>query len=244
MLEWEGGVWHSTKKFASETFGQAGQDIVKRVWISLVFLAALAAQAAWGETNLWWTVDDSATIDGKPIREYLDAYQATVSDWDGSTDWFAARVQATDEGWSEPVFLGVWVEDGQGGYDLWDGEAGVELAEGGEGWGTGSWTESLAAFGGLELTANTLFTVQIGYDRWDADQNDVFWTTLADMTSPQHYADLSQCLSFGETGTPAASQWKATTFTSTNPAEVPEPATGLLALLGAAVLALRRKRGR
>ncbi len=212
--------------------------------LACLFLAAMTSQfALGGDPVLLWDVTESATIDGTPIRDYLDAYQASISDWDDNDDWFAARVQVMDEGWAEPVILGLWFLDPPNPPFEDDGYLGVELGDSGSGyWGATGNQSSVVAPDGFELTENMLFTLQIGCDRYDETIDDAYWTTLAESAPVPKSSIESHIYETFNLNPMTESPWSPSAFTSGNPpAQVPEPATGLLAMLGAAVLVLRRR---
>ena len=188
---------------------------------------------------MYWEVDDHAMIDGVPIRDYLDAYQATIANWDDSADWFAARVLVSDDTWSESRFLDIWGEDEYGNHELWDGEFGVELADGGDGrWGSGHYgTQSPI---NSDITDNSIFIMQIGYAHYDEDLDDSYWVTLADSSS-EKYSSLVNVHTYeaGSIAPPTYTPWNPNQFTST--AEVPEPPSTILAIIGMGILAVKRK---
>ncbi|MGN0853119.1 MAG: PEP-CTERM sorting domain-containing protein [Kiritimatiellia bacterium] len=80
--------------------------------------------------------------------------------------------------------------------------------------------------------AGASFVVELG--NWQ----DGSWTSLASATAD--YASLKDHIYTAPLSTPGYTPWIVTGFTAT--AAVPEPTSGLLALMGAALLALRRKR--
>ena len=216
--------------------------------LACLLLAALASHFALADQMMFWEVDDAATIDGKPIRDFLDAYQATIPDWDDYNDWFAARVQVTDDSGSEPIYLENLINFDNQWQPFFANELGVPLDDTGNGWGTGHLATQSPIYGyDLAITENAVFTMQIGYAHYDEAADEDYWTTLADSTPEVNSLDFQNAHMYeqGSIAPSGHSPWNPTTFTSANPpAEVPEPATDILALLGAAVLVLKRRASR
>ena len=187
-----------------------------------------------GEEILYWMVDDSASITinspGSPsttttIGDYFDSMAETSSG-------FAARVRVTggDIQDGEAVFLDLYIA-GQG-VDVGGGEYGVLFSEVGGYWGAGVPTGNQSPSGDYAAGSPEFnFIVELG--NLDASDN---WTTIA-YSEPVSYTSLSAYIHETFDLNPGQfAAWTPTSFTS-----VPEPSSGLLMLIGGALLALRRR---
>ena len=188
-----------------------------------------------GEEILYWMVDDSASITinspGSPSTT------TTIGDYFGSmaetSSGFAARVRVTggDIQDGEAVFLDLYIP-GQGG-DVGGGEYGVLFSEVGGYWGAGVPTGNQSPSGGYAAgTPEYSFIIELGH----IDSNDD-WTTVA-RSAPADYSSLGAYIHETFDLNPGQfAVWTPTSFTA-----VPEPSSGLLVVIGCALLALRRKR--
>ena len=199
----------------------------------LLRLAALAAVvltvrvASAEEGVLYWMVGSDATVSGgdpdpQSISAYLSAYEAAT---EGS--WSAARVRVI--GGESDMFLDLY--DGNGGTT--PGEYGVvfDTFEGVWGAGAPDGVQSSISSGTPEYS----FIIELG-NVTDAGG----WTTVAQGSSTMTYTQLANAGYIRPTfnmDVPSSQMWTPGQFTA-----VPEPSGGLLTLMGAALLALRRKR--
>lgn len=211
------------------------RGLLQRFTIAAV--ALMAAASAFGDV-LWWIVDDNATVDGSSVYSFVSSYGTwTEVDPDSGEEFsgynVGARVKVTfTDGRSEtlpivyPDFPGETFD-----YAEFFDEGGANAS----GFGIGTWSSQSPLT--HEMTAETLFQIQLGELTWNEALNVFDWSTLAE-TDPVAKSMLSDHIFEGPAwNVPANSQWAPTVFYST----IPEPSSGLLLLLGAAVLALKQK---
>ena len=185
-------------------------------------LGAVQAQAS--DYLLYWQVEDTATItwfDGTEL--------GTVSDYtnrDGQQINMARAVSTT-------------AADGMYTYYMDIGVTSDTMEPTGDGAGTGPMLSYVGAFNSPTELAGLSFAIELG--NWENGK----WTTLA-TTGTISYNDLTvQSAAEGGTYILTADQgYNLPTFTAWSPESynVPEPSSGLLMLIGASLLALRRRR--
>lgn len=209
-------------------------DWLRRVAFAASILAAGVASA--GESDvLYWMIDDSATVtkwDGSQVSltDYFSDPEVAASGSD-----FAARIRVTggDIQEGQDVFLDLYVPGY--GLDVGGGEYGVGFSTVSSYWGAGVPAGNQSPSGDYSAgTPEYCFIVELG--NIDSSDN---WTTVA-WSAATGYSSLGAYIhqSFGLNPS-AMAVWTPTSFAS----PVPEPSSGLLALLGFAFLALRRKEG-
>ena len=135
---------------------------------------------------------------------------------------------------SADTFLDLYVGDGQ----VWSGELGVDFEDIGAGYvGAGVPYGNQSPSGDYSSgSPEYAFTVELGNLAYD-DTDGWSWTTVA-TSATKVYSELGSYIheTFGMTpGVQAI--WTPTQFTA-----VPEPTGGMLAILGMALVALRRRR--
>ena len=211
--------------------------MTRKLYRFALFAAAVMASTVLvaGEEILYWMVDDSASITinspGSPSTT------ATIGEYFGSmaetSSGFAARVRVTggDIQDGDAVFLDLYIP-GQG-VDVGGGEYGVLFSNVGGYWGAGVPTGNQSPSGNYAAgTPEYNFIVELG--NLDSDDN---WTTVA-YSAPADYSSLGAYIHETFDLNPGQfAAWTPTSFTA-----VPEPSSGLLVVIGCALLALRRKR--
>ena len=204
-------------------------------WFKMAACAALALTAgvaSAGDDVLYWMVDTTATVeqDGETssVTSFFDNYAAP----EGSA--FAARVRVTggDIQDGQDVFLDLYIPGY--GLDVGGGEYGVEFSDAGGYWGAGVPTGNQSPSGDFSAgTPEYSFIVELG--NIDASDN---WTTVATSASAA-YSTLGDYIHETFDINPGQiAVWTPTEFS----AVVPEPSSGLLTVIGLALLALRRRR--
>ena len=187
------------------------------------------------EEVLYWMVDDTATVNGQNVREFLPAETAD--------SWYAARIRVTDgDIGGRDVFLDLYDLDGTLLPD--SGELGIAFGATESGyWGAGVPTGNQSSIGDYAAgTPEYSFTVEIGNVTWDESSGTASWVETLAKSETRSYTSLYEAQHISNTFSmnPQAGMvaWTPTTYT------VPEPSGGLLLLIGGALLALRRnKRG-
>lgn len=200
--------------------------ILKTAALAAALLAACVSQAGEGDV-LYWMVDNTATVtDGEETMSVLDF----LSSAEGGSS-YAARIRVTGDGITEDTFLNLYLSDGT--LDVGNGDLGVEFGTISGYWGAG------APYGvQADISAYTAgppefsFIVELG--NIDSSDN---WTTVAESAAVSYSSLGSHLHDAFELNPVAGTAWKPTDFTA-----VPEPSGGLLAALGLAILALRRRR--
>ncbi len=210
--------------------------MTRKLYRFALFAAAVMASTVLvaGEEILYWMVDDSASITinspGSPsttatIGDYFDSIGGEASD-------FAARVRVTggDIQDGAAVFLDLYIPGY--GVDVDGGEYGVLFSDVGGYWGAGVPTGNQSPSGGYAAgTPEYSFIIELGH----IDSNDD-WTTVA-RSAPADYSSLGAYIHETFDLNPGQfAVWTPTSFVS-----VPEPPSGLLLLIGGALLALRRR---
>lgn len=196
-----------------------------------------------GENDvLYWMIDSSAKVeqpDGKTVSvsDFFDGYTSSA---DSS---FAARVRVTGGGITEDTFLSLYVP----GVGTHDGELGVDFDTVGGYWGAGvpdgnlsplSDQSPLSAADYSVGSPEFSFIIELGNVAWDNEGRTWTWTTIATSGAAESYQSLANYIHQTFDLRPGQSAaWTPTQFVA-----VPEPSGGILVVLGAAFLALRRRR--
>ena len=219
----------------------------KIVFVGLCFLLFVG----WGDVLLW-AVDDSVTVDGTPIQNWIMASPYVEDD----DHWVAARVKLTD---ANGTVLGIYFDGA-----VEDGTWGVYIGDNGSGsWGAGVPTGNQSPTGHKTWYTSTddptitvledpaaieaLYYIEIGYNSWNEDIGDYVWETLAESLPKETYETLRNQYMYGEgtLGPHKNNVWIPTEFYTLNPViptpPVPEPNTTLLFTIGSGLLLLRRK---
>ena len=196
--------------------------------LALALLAASVASA--GDDALYWMVDDSATVNewwsGGRGEIGIEEFFGTPTE--GSA--YAARIRVTGGDITKDTFLQLYYTGGT----IDDGEFGVDFEDAGGGyWGAGVPTGNQSPSQAYSADSPEYsFIVELGNIVNDE------WTTIATSEASTYSELRNDYIHPTYDLTPSAWQiWMPTSFTA-----VPEPSSGLLTLLGLAVLALRRKR--
>ena len=215
--------------------------MMRRLHRFAVLAAALMASAVLvaGDDVLYWMIDTSATIttdlhSNPQTTATIGDFFANIKDYypdlntEGSA--FAARVRVTGGNITEDTFLDLYVP-GYGPVEG-SGEYGVEFSDAGGYWGAGVPTGNQSPSGDYSAgTPEYSFIVELG----NIDSSEK-WTTVA-TSAAATYSSLSDYIHETFDLNPGQlAVWTPTQFT------IPEPTSGLLMVIGGALLALRRKR--
>ena len=200
------------------------------------FAALFAAILATGvlpadEAVLYWMVDDTATV-----NDHGTSYNiATFLPPETEDSWSAARIRVTGGDITGDVFLDVYDSDGT--LQVGAGALGIAFGDSGSGyWGAGVPTGNQSPLNGYTGTnPEYSFIVEIGNVVW-SETDGASWVTVA-VSPATTYSDVSRYIHPSFDLNPTAGEaWTPTAYT------VPEPSSGLLVLIGGALLALRRRR--
>ena len=204
--------------------------------IAALIAVVLTAGISSAENDvLYWMIDDSATVTPMGCDSSVSISDFFSGLGYGDDSAFAARIRVTggDIADDANVFLDLYIPGY--GVDVGGGEYGVEFSNVGGYWGAGvptgnqSPSEAYAA-GSPEYS----FTVELG--NIDSSDN---WTTVA-WGETKSYTQLTEYIHQTFDMNPSSMMvWTPTQFTY-----VPEPSSGLLAAVGFAFLALRRRKCR
>ena len=193
---------------------------------------ALTAGVAFaGDDVLYWMVDNSATVEKDGVTSLISSFFESYDAPEGSA--FAARVRVTggtiQDG--QDVFLDLYIPGY--GLDEGGGEYGVEFSEVGGYWGAGVPTGNQSPSGDFSAgTPEYSFIVELG--NIDSSDN---WTTVATSAAATYSSLATYIHERFDVNPSSLATWTPTRFTI-----APEPSSGLLTLMGFALLALRRRR--
>ena len=197
--------------------------------IAVVLTAGISSAA--DNDVLYWMVDGTATVTpmGCDSTTTVSDFFTSLGDEYGSD--FAARIRVTGGDIAEDTFLHLYIPGH--GVDPGSGELGVEFSEVGGYWGAGVPTGNQSPSGDYSAgTPEYSFTVELG--AIDADDK---WTTVA-WSAATAYSELGNYIHQTFDMNPQSmAVWTPTQFTY-----VPEPTSGLLTVIGFALLALRRRK--
>ncbi len=196
-------------------------------------LAAGVSLAA-GTDVLYWMVDDSATVwtpdaGTISIEQFASRYESTDSS-------LAARIRVTGGNIQDgqDVFLDLYYADGT----VESGEFGIDFEDNGSGyWGAGVPTGNQSPIGSYSSgSPEYTFIVELGNVVWDDSSQELSWTTVATGASGTYNSLSDYIHTTFDLNPPATAVWTPHAYA------VPEPSSGLLVVMGLALLALRRKK--
>ena len=202
--------------------------------VALVLVALTAGISSAGENDvLYWMVDDGATVNEwwSGGRGEIGIQEFFGTPPDGSA--YAARIRVTggviQEG--DDVFLDLYLPGY--GLDVGGGEYGVEFSSVDGYWGAGVPDGNQSPSGGYSAgTPEYSFIIELG--NIDSSDN---WTTVATSAAETYSGVAAYIHQTFDINPSSLAVWTPMQFTA-----VPEPSSGLLTLLGLALLSLRRKR--
>jgi len=192
------------------------------------------------EAVLYWMVDDTAqvtTLGHGTSEDSTQGLASFISSRPAETDdsWYAARIRVTGGDIDEPVFLMLHLSDGT----TEPGELGIWLGNNGAGyWGAGVPTGNQSPVGDYAAgTPEYNFIVEIGNVQWNETLGTASWIETIAASAAVPYSSLGTNIGNAFDMNPLdITAWTPTAFT-----EIPEPSSGLLLLIGGALLALRRR---
>lgn len=216
--------------------------VLQRAFLAVVASVCALCAAAAGDDVLYWMVDSGATVTDaggarSSVGDFFDALGVATE-----SSYYAARVRVTGGDVTGDVFLDLYIDDGEGGFFLDEGSGmfGVAFGDSGSGyWGAGVPAGNISPSGSYaDGTPEYSFIVELGSVLWDAATETASWTTVA-ASDPALYSDLDGgnfIDAYSSMSAPSHGVWSPRQFTA-----VPEPSCGVLALLGLALVALRRR---
>ncbi len=201
-----------------------------------------------GENDvLYWMVDDTAQVkkDGttQSIGDFFSDYMSSSENWSATDSSFSARIRVTGGNISGDVFLGLYGRDEYNVPYVESGELGMAFDDGidsGTGfWGAGVPDGNQSPSGNYSAgTPEYSFIVEIGNVVWDETSGTASWVETVATSAAAAYSSLGAYIHETFDINPGQmAVWTPTAFDA-----APEPSSGLLTLMGLALLALRRKR--
>ena len=187
------------------------------------------------EQVLYWMVDDTAVV---TMGDGTTPNMSTFLPAETEDTWSAARIRVTGGNIAdgESVFLDLY--DSQG--NVMAGDLGIAFGENAGYWGAGVPVGNQSPIGDYAAgTPEYNFIVEIGNLAWDESSGTASWVETIAKSDPVSYTWLYEANHIASTfdlNPPQGMAWTPTSFT-----EVPEPSSGLLLLIGGALLALRRR---
>jgi len=185
---------------------------------------------------LYWQVTDDVTIDGTAINDYVSTYAQTHNTFDYGYDnsgrIAGARTVFYDADGNGPTLMNIYTSNpwtDTGVTDLFIDDENMQVV----GMDTGAYSHFTAT-----TPEELSFAIELG--NWENGE----WVTLA-TSGTMSYSDLT--VTDSEDGVHIVQMADGIDLTNFQPwtptaYSVPEPSSGLLALIGAALLALRRRR--
>ena len=187
-----------------------------------------------GDDVLYWMVDGDVPVErwngNTTVRGLYDEWAAGAAE--GSA--FAARIRVTGGNIQDgqDVFLDLYIPGY--GVDVGGGEYGVEFSSAGGYWGAGVPTGNQSPSGDYSAgTPEYCFIVELG----NVDSSDN-WTTVATSASASYTSLAAYIHETFDINPSAMAVWMPNSFAT----PIPEPSSGLLTLLGLALISLRRKK--
>lgn len=204
------------------------KDMKKMKHALLTLLVLVLASPLGAETGtdqvMWFSVSDSAKVEDIVgnfwlISDYRDAFGNPIN---------AARVRVAGDGTSGDRFLTLFWQDETGNWETAEG-ATTALFDATD-------TSTYPMWQPADVTgyanADQLLELELGYVGNGANAE---FATLA--TAQAYYRDLTSHISSGGVSLQDQIPWTPNTYA------VPEPSSGLLLLVGGALLTLRRRQG-
>lgn len=202
---------------------------MKKLSIYLTLFIGLLTSISAEAEYLWWVVDEpSVTYTDKDGSHTTGTENLWLNTEDGRMYISVARVRAQNASAGVDEYLTIL-------YPEYGVEADSVLVEPlpascEEVWAI--WIPKSAQYEGYS------FAIELGnYANWE-DPNS--WTALA-TSGFKTYADIKDYIAETETEVPISEYWNPNQFTAVGGA-IPEPTSGMLLLIGAGLLALRRRR--
>ncbi len=192
-----------------------------------VFLTALSAHA--DDDVLYWMMSGTESMTDE------NGQKTTVSEFltaSGGSD-FSARVRVTGGGVAEDTFLNLYYYDGSD--FVLDDSAEAAFQQSGGVWSCSLGEGNLASVGAYSSgSPEYSFVIELG------NVVNEEWTQTLATSSTMTYQSLADAGFISQTfdvSPPVSTMWNGGAFTA-----IPEPTSGMLMLMGLALLSLRRKR--
>ena len=168
--------------------------------------------------------------DGAP--DYNDVYGAriAVKDWSGNVITYLNQYYQTNPEETNPMYFH---------YEIDPDVNEADIGHPNEGFVGVAWA---AADVSREMLQERILQIELGHSTWNDSIGDYQWRTIAysDNYTGQSLIDSNSYVP-GSIAPPTELPWEPIDFYTINPPIVPEPSTGLLFLVGASLVALKRK---
>ena len=204
---------------------------------------ALTCFDAVGDSVLLWMVDDTTELDNGGAGSLYSFVVSNMADDD--YNWPAVRVKFIDPSGTTQYPDLYWGDSNPNNPGIREpGDFGVYVGDNGSGcWGCGVPTGNQSIL--ESLAGEILFQMELGqiYSLDDTYEN-LIWTAVAwsKYYTLEELDELKHIYSDFDINPPGYSPWNPQLFTTAPPLPSPEPSTGLLVLLGASFLVLKRRR--
>ena len=214
------------------------RNAISRVAAFAAAMMAAGFLSAADNDVLYWMVTGSSKVRNGGVEESLSDYFASY----GADSSFAARIRVTGGDISGDTFLGIYYIDENDQLAIDSGNWGIgfdlEPDVSSVYWGAGVPDGNQSPSGDFSAgSPEYSFILEIGNVAFDSEDNPVSWTTVA-KSAATAYSSLSDYIhpTF-EIDPSSLAAWTPVDFVA-----VPEPSSGLLTLMGMALVALRRRR--
>lgn len=183
---------------------------------------------------LYWMIDETSYVDNDPIKTFISPLP------DDEDNWAVGRVKITTST-GVVKYLDIYSPDGDINNvgETYPGAEGVWIGGGGTFWGTGGEVQGVLP---SDVDTMALFAIEIGMNHWidDGTEEGKINFELLAITDPHTYDQIKEFIHpQGSLYPPDFATWNPTYYHTVSP----EPSTGLLMLIGSALLMLRRKHG-
>ena len=194
------------------------------------FIACLFSFVGMGDA-LYWMIDETSYVDNNPMSIFVSSLP------DDEDNWAVGRVKITT-GTGVVKYLDLYAADGDINNvgETYPGAEGVWIGGGGDFFGAEGNQGILPA----DVDSAASFAIEIGLNHWidDGTEEGRINFELLAITDPHTYEQIEAFIHpQGSLGPPDLAIWNPTYYHTVSP----EPSSGILLLLGASLLLLKRK---